>query len=222
MAFKKKHKPEDENWLVTYADMVTLLMSFFILMATVSKPQPSLFEGVKQGLISEFATEGKGKGQEAATTETAKDAIQALLLKHKASKEITMEDSGNGMMMDFTEASLFEPNSATISDKAKPILDDLVLELARVEYDKYRIVVEGHTDDTQPTNPAFPTNWELSSVRAAAVVRYFIAKGFDPRRLTASGYADTFPKRPNKDGYGNPIEENRAINRRISIMLERD
>jgi chemotaxis protein MotB len=220
MRFKKKHKPEDEYWLVTYADMVTLLMCFFILMATVSEPKPSLFEGMKQGLIAEFAAENKTK--DSSSGQNLEEMIQALLLKHKASKEITMEDLGNGMLMDFSEVSLFEPNSATINEKARPMLDEMVLELARVEYDKYRIIVEGHTDDTQPTNPAFATNWELSAMRAAAVVRYFIAKGFDPRRLTASGYADTYPKRPNKDGYGNPIEQNRAANRRISIMLERD
>src|SRR3546814_3171177 len=87
--------------------------------------------------------------------------------------------------------------------------------MATPTYELYFIDVEGHTDDVPIKTERFPSNWELSTARAAGVVRYFIELGLVPERLKASGYADVKPKLPNRDLYGEGIPENRAATRRI-------
>ena len=89
------------------------------------------------------------------------------------------------------------------------------------EFRDYAITVEGHTDDTPIHTAQFPSNWELSTARAAAVVHFLLDQGIPARKLRAAGYADTFPKLPNRDADGNPIPENQAQNRRVVIKLEK-
>jgi chemotaxis protein MotB len=219
MAFrtKKKKAPIEEDWLTTYADAITLLMCFFVLILNIAEPKASMFEQMRNAMMSEFST----TESDTPVTDMVQ-SFEAILQKQSTSDEISMEVTGNGLMMDIHDMALFEPGSATIRDAAKPLLDDLALELVKVEYDLYRIIVEGHTDDEPIRSQQFPSNWELSAARAAAVVRYFIEKGIPPQRLTASGYAESFPKKPNRDHQDNPIPENQAINRRISIVMERE
>jgi chemotaxis protein MotB len=111
--------------------------------------------------------------------------------------------------------SLFEPGSADlVLAKSKPVLDEIVRLLE--SYPRYRISVQGHTDDTPISTDRFPSNWELSSARATAVLRYFIDKNINPKRLTATGYADIFPIASNDSELG------QATNRRVEFVLEKE
>jgi chemotaxis protein MotB len=85
----------------------------------------------------------------------------------------------------------------------------------------YMITVEGHTDDMPIGTGQFPSNWELSTARASAVVRYLINNGIPAAKLRAVGYAQVMPKVPNRDVTGRPIPENQAQNRRVVIKLEK-
>ena len=87
-------------------------------------------------------------------------------------------------------------------------------------YKRFRIVVEGHTDDIKIQSPLYPSNWELSAARAAAVVQEFIKIGINANRFQAVGMADIAPKYPNMTMDGEPIPENRIKNRRIAIHVE--
>ena len=80
----------------------------------------------------------------------------------------------------------------------------------------YRIAIRGHTDDLGIDTAQFPSNWELSAVRATTVLRYFIGQGIDPERMTATGYADYLPLVENNS------VENRARNRRVEFVLEKE
>ena len=84
------------------------------------------------------------------------------------------------------------------------------------KYPKYKIQIKGHTDDVPIDSDKFPTNWELSAARATAVLRYFLDKNVSALRLTASGYADTFPLADNSSELG------RKMNRRVEIVLEKE
>ena len=111
--------------------------------------------------------------------------------------------------------SLFEPGNADLNlSKSKPILDEIVRILDA--YPRYRISVQGHTDDSPISTDRFPSNWELSSARATAVLRYFIDKNINPKRLTATGYADIFPIASNDSELG------QATNRRVEFVLEKE
>ena len=83
------------------------------------------------------------------------------------------------------------------------------------KYPNYQINIRGHTDDTPISTERYPTNWELSSARATAVLRHFIDRGIDTERITATGFADTYPLA------SNTTEAGRAINRRVEIVLEK-
>jgi flagellar motor protein MotB len=120
-----------------------------------------------------------------------------------------------------SSAAFFASGTATLSDTGQTILGSLLGRLQSPAFAAYRITVEGHTDDAPISSAQFPSNWELSAARAAAVVRFFVEHGVPADRLRAAGYADTRPLVPNRDGAGNPIPENQAKNRRVAIELEK-
>jgi chemotaxis protein MotB len=88
-------------------------------------------------------------------------------------------------------------------------------------YSKFKIAVEGHTDDTPPTIARYATNWDLSGARAANIVRLFAENDIPARRMRAVAFADTVSKLPNRDGTGKALSENQSKNRRIVIRIHR-
>ncbi len=121
----------------------------------------------------------------------------------------------------FSSAAFFASGSATLSDAGRAILGGLLDKLQSPRFAAYRITVQGHTDDEPISSVQFPSNWELSAARAAAVVRFFVEHGIPAQNLRAAGYADTHPLAPDRDAAGNPIPENQAKNRRVVIELEK-
>lgn len=123
--------------------------------------------------------------------------------------------------LQINSAAFFSSGYATITVAGKSILRDVAVTLKSSTFDSYHISIEGHTDDTPIATGQFQSNWELSTARAAAVVRFFLEQGISPRKLTAAGYADTFPIAPNRNADGTVIPENQARNRRVVIKLEK-
>jgi len=123
--------------------------------------------------------------------------------------------------LEMNSATFFDSGSATLSKAGETVLQEVTVELKLDMFRDYQITVEGHTDDTPIHTAQFPSNWELSTARAAAVVHFFLEQGIPARKLRAAGYADTFPKAPNRDTNGNPIPENQSQNRRVVIRLEK-
>lgn len=121
----------------------------------------------------------------------------------------------------FNSTAFFGSGSATLSNSGEVILQHVVTDLKSEEFKDYLVTVEGHTDDAPIGTSEFPSNWELSTARAAAVVRFFLDRGIPARRLRAAGYADTFPLVSNRDANGKAIPENQAKNRRVVIALEK-
>lgn len=219
MAFKRKPKKqaEQEDWMTTYADAITLLLCFFVIILNVAEPKPSAYEALREAFMQEFSTEKPGT-----PFSDIYDRFESIVDVNQLEEDVSVEETDRGVMLEFNSASIFAPGSADILPRAEPTLDDIIQQVVSFEYDGFGIEVEGHTDDEPINTLQFPSNWELSTARASAVVRYFIAKSVDKQRLTASGYADAFPKMPNRDSYGDPIPENQEINRRIVIHLVRE
>jgi len=219
---RRRRKPavneeEGEDWLATYADAITLLMAFFVMLVSFSKVELPLFEQVQAGIKEELG------GQV--------DSDKPIFSLHSKIQQI-VEDTDDvppeavdvgfddeGVVIDFASGSFFEPGSAQLTEQAKLILGKLKRELEVPPYDLFFVDAEGHTDDVPISTEKFPSNWELSAARAAAVVRHFIERGMEPNRLKAAGYADTKPKVPNLDIMEEPIPENRAANRRVTVRL---
>jgi len=207
---------EDESWLTTYADAITLLMAFFVMLVSFSEVNLPAFESVMAGIKEEL---GQREAPERPLFNLAQSMNQIV---EELEIDPDLVESGFdelGVVIEFESRSFFGPGSAVLLPRAKQILIEIAFELEQPPYDLYFVNVEGHTDDSPINTARFPSNWELSTARATGVVRFLIEAGVTPDRLKASGYADVKPKYPNRDLFGEPIPENRVKNRRISIRL---
>jgi chemotaxis protein MotB len=203
-----------EDWLVTYADAITLLMAFFVLLYTVSEPNQHKFETKMGGVFEQFSGE-----KTAMPLQDLREQVSTLISETGEATEAKTTDSG--ISFEFKSAKMFAPGSAQILESGIALLDRVAQMVTFMGYDDYRVEVQGHTDDIPINTVQFPSNWELSAARAAAVVRFLVSRGVEPERLVAVGYGDTRPKAPNRDEAGQPIPENQSQNRRVEIEIER-
>lgn len=220
-----------DDWLMTYADMITLLLCFFAVFVAISVPEEQKFENAKKKVVETFAgaTEDHMKGQYAleptqldtpVKSEMPFEALPAIV--DRFNKEEVEIDKGDRITtIEMNSAPFYDRGSANLNDDGIKVLDELVPSLSSDEYKDYTISVEGYTDDSPIRTAQFPSNWELSTARAAAVVRHFIDKGIAPQRLRAVGYGEAVPKAPNRTEDGTPILDNQAQNRRVVIRLEK-
>ncbi len=212
------HAPADDesNWLVSYADMMTLLCGFFIMLFSMSKLDEPKYEKMKEAVAKEFGGEYKSEAKELANFMT--QVIQEAGLE----KETIVRTSPGGISMIFSSTVFFDTLSADVSVPGKNVLDLLLGRLSerqKVAAKNYKIVVEGHTDGRPVLGGNFPSNWELSGSRAARVVRLFLDKGFAPENLAAIGYADTRPEVPHRTPAGTLDETALSKNRRVVIRV---
>jgi len=207
-------------WMATFADMVTLILVFFILMYAIASKNVQTFKsaiigaeaksiGVLEALNAVNVQEHMKHLQAAKS-----DDILSEMSEAAEDSDMDVETSDAKVVVRVPGASLFKPGEADLQLTARPVLDEVIRVVNK--YPKYKIHIQGHTDDESISTERFPTNWELSAARATAVLRYFIDKGADPERMTATGYADTFPLARNDTVPG------RAKNRRVEFVLEKE
>lgn len=229
-------------WVITFADMVTLLMVFFILLFAMGTIEEQKFKQLRDSLraalgtqeVSELGTrEGLDvikdfeKMQMDKKTIHAVDEVGAMVAKevkeitseveefvykNKLSGQVQVSEGERGAVITISDVVLFPPGQARMTYKGKETLKDVFALLQQFNYD---VKIEGHTDDTPIRTDRFPSNWELSAGRAAEVARMLIAEGFPPEKLSVEGFAEYRPKVPNTSA------RNRAINRRIEIVYQR-
>lgn len=236
----RKNKLEDQEqsdrWLLTYADLLTLLLGFFVLMYGMSKIDSKRFERMTEGLQGVFHiaataeaadTLNPGDGVlKVGNLKLLQQRIQNLadkigdddrqLLDTQAPKSdlISAEITERGLVVHVRESALFESGKADLRPSSRSILDSLALELKGLPN---QLRVEGHTDSRPISTDRYPSNWELSAARASAVVRYLIDKeGFSPLKLSAVGYGEYRPRASNSTPQG------MAKNRRVDIVVLTD
>jgi len=254
-----------DDWLMTYADMITLLLCFFAIFLSLSIPKQDIPKKaqtvpVEQPVPPPDALEGNlpfhgmpqaeqppvmegnlpfhdpmsadQPAEKPAVAAPAPDIAPAPQAQSPSLPEIVdhmkeqgaanLEQKGDRITtLEMNSAAFFDSGSAELSTSGKSILKDVAINLKSDEFKDYQITVEGHTDDQPISTFQFPSNWELSTARAAAVVHFFLDQGIPARKLRAAGYADTFPKALNRDASGHAIPENQAQNRRVVIKLEK-
>jgi chemotaxis protein MotB len=243
-----------DDWLMTYADMITLLLCFFAVLLAGSTSRKDVARDVAIVQIAPAAAQSVGPSRISpplpiATSveepvedpaerpmpkvahvsedapRTEKDALPTQRLSAIGdipTNELNTEWSGDRIKtVEMNSATFFDSGSATLSKAGEAVLRDIALKLTSELLRDYQITVEGHTDDIPISTAQFPSNWELSTARAAAVVHFFLNEDIPAQRLRAAGYADTFPKAPNRDARGNAIPENQGQNRRVVIKLEK-
>lgn len=231
---RKNHEEESENserWLLTYADLITLLLAFFIMMYTFSKQDAQKFQEVSTQLKAIFAggTGITSKGGTAGATPlgliskgTSSDEIKKQLeneIKAVANKNglqgnISIFSDERGIVIRIVDKAFFDEGAAELKEKARSALDKITPVVKQINN---HIRIEGHTDNVPISTNEFKSNWELSVRRSTEVVRYFIEKGnIPPQRISAAGYAEYRPV------VNNDTPENRSINRRIEIIVAKN
>jgi chemotaxis protein MotB len=207
------HVEEGEgSWLVSYADMMTLLCGFFLILLSFSQTDPDQMEKVKKAASQVFG------GEYQKPFEGLSNRIAAIVKQLGMGDQVVITENEKGVMVAFRGALFFESGSGVLRAQAKQLMDKLVPELLP-DAGQFYFLVEGHTDSVPTHTDAFASNWELSSVRACTVLRIFEDEGFPKNRLKAVGYADTQPIFPEKDAQGNAIPQNQAQNRRVVIKI---
>ena len=201
-----------EPWMATFADMVTLLMVFFVLFYSVEKDNTEKFKSAIDMMVEEDGPDGLAKIMKVVDSTKIMQNLKEMRDATKAAQaEETEEDR---IVLRVPGLNLFKKGGAKLSPEARPVLNEIV-KIIKTKGKNHKIFIQGHTDDVPMHTAKFESNWELSAVRATAVLRYFYDKGIDPEKLTATGYADTFPM------VSNETKEGRAKNRRIEFILEK-
>lgn len=206
------------QWLVSYADMVTNLMMFFIVMyafaATKSGDSAAYQEFIKQ-IESHFSgSKFERSSKRLMDVDVQKKAEEVHSFTHlqEVNRNIGVNVSEERYQMILQMPVLFEEGSAQLRPGAPEILDAIGAVIKTIPY---AINVEGHTDNSPAESTEYPSNWDLSGARAVVVLKYFIEKGVQPERMSAAGYGEFRPAFPND------TPENRALNRRIEINVVR-
>ncbi len=221
------------RWLLTYADMITLLMAFFIMLYSMSVLNLNRFREVAVSIRSGFggAMSGQSKsiisknGELVERSDDARNEIgelpwkvvrklQEFVKKEQLGKSIKLRVDERGLVISIvSDKVLFEKGKADLSPSAKHIIAAVANALKQAPN---HVRVEGHTCNLPVSSSRFPSNWELSTARATTVVRFLIEySGIPASRLSAAGYADSKPLVPNIN------EKNRAINRRVDMVVLR-
>jgi chemotaxis protein MotB len=222
-----------DRWLISYADFITLLFAFFVVMYAVSVVNVGKYKVLSDSLGDAFG--GRPETPHASTTieqlpltnliarkrveaarrererlNTLARELNASLAPLIKSGQVRVIQTGRGVTVEINARVLFEEGQAVLGGEARATLGAVATLLRK---DPHAIEVEGHTDNVKIANPAFPSNWELSAVRASSVVRLFIEGGVAEGRLTAVGHGANVPVAPNTD------EAGRARNRRVAVTI---
>jgi chemotaxis protein MotB len=223
----RKSFEDDENldrWLLTYADLITLLLAFFIVMYSMSQIDAKRFgrmaealNGVLRGgdmVVARYRDLPTSRGHgilKLGDLKMLQTRLQEELEERGRQEEVITEITERGLVIHIVESALFRQGSADLEPRALEILDRVA---ATVSGMPNHVRVEGHTDDRPIHTERFPSNWELSAARATEVVRYFIeSHGIESERISALGYGEYRPIRLNTSA------ENRAKNRRVDVVV---
>lgn len=222
------------RWLITYADLITLLLAFFIVLYAMNRTEQVKFSLVAQALSKEFNSRsivGQGIGpsiitgnsgtqvprasrQQLQSLSKLQNQLQRAIQKVGLTKQVTVSSNLRGIEVSLDATTLFAPGSARLSGAAIQLLRALSGALATVPND---IEVVGYTDSTPIHTVLYPSNWQLSAMRAANVV-YVLSNmpNIRPGRLSLAGFGQYHPLASNASAAG------RAKNRRVNILVLRN
>lgn len=227
MAREKKPKKEvkTDAWLATYGDMVTLVLTFFVLLYSFSSVNEKKLKEISAALVSllgggtsgeSILDGGNGILEEVVPEDTG---IQnstftkvSEFLENNGLKDIAqIKTDDRGVIIELNDKILFESGKSELIPESRGVLDKISGLLGTLDN---TFIIEGHTDNVPINNYRFNDNWDLSSSRANSVIRYFTqVKGLDVNKFNSAAYGEFKPL------VDNSTEENRAKNRRVNILI---
>ncbi|SIS89785.1 OmpA/MotB family protein [Neptunomonas antarctica] len=250
----------EPGWIVTYADLMTLLLVFFVLLFSISTVKKEQFASTIRSFQLAIGDSGgslvplpeeirapaieipdsleqnnadqltpplavveevqESRAPEIPVVETNKEleylsnSLKEVFASMGVADAVDVGEPRDGKLrIRVKGAVLFESGDSSFNRQMMPIMDGLLDILEK--YPEYKLGIKGHTDNIPIETARFPSNWELSAIRATTVLRYLVRGGIDPERVTATGYGDSLPIGPND------TPEQRSENRRIEFVLEK-
>ncbi len=214
------------RWLLTYADMITLLLALFVILFSISTVDRVKLQRLAHDLSGGFNNEdainnppnGGTTGQQTGTTPKDPDLaridaqLQSYIWMNSLESEVSTRVDRRGLVITLlADQTLYSTGSTDLPPKTKRLLD----EIDRVfEPTRSHLRIEGNTDNVPIETSMYPTNWELSAARATGVTRYLVeTKGLSPLRVSLAGYGEYRPRASNES------PENRRFNRRVDIVI---
>lgn len=236
MAKKSKKEVRTDEWLGTFADTMTLLLTFFVLlysMSTVNEQKfkqlsnsfQLMFNGSSSQNVLDFntssgevpivgqpeMTEGE-KNSSQHMQDNVYEQVMEIVMENNLKSDVNVYEDEQGINIQMKETVLFNSGKANLLPESKEILSKINTIISNINN---KIIIEGHTDNVPINSDIYPTNWHLSSARSISVMQYFInEKGNkNPERFMAVSCGEYSPIVPNDS------DEHRAQNRRVNIII---
>lgn len=235
----RKQKPEEckqkvAEYMLTYGDMMTLLLCFFVLLFSFSSIDAKKFEAIMESFSGALGVLDGGttvqdspmldSGLQDINTssevlemenfQSLENKIQNYLEANNLTEDISVLNEDAGLLLRFQDNIIFDSGSDQMKPQALNIISYIAQLLKAEEFQDKFISIEGHTDNVPVSSPRFPSNWELSVARSSNVVRFLVQQNdIDPERISAAGYSEYHPVSDNSTAEG------RAQNRRVDIMI---
>lgn len=203
---RKAAKPHSEgSWAVSYVDMLTLLLCFFIVFYNSNAADPKSSVDIKKlflsrqlnnqgglGAVDALASRNPAAAAQATRESKAKETIKGVVLRLNPAHATISQQNDKGIELVFKEVSFFRPGSVVLTKEGLATVEELIRVLEPVK-DQVRITVCGHTDSSGVggKRAKYSDNWELSVLRATQVLKTFLGNQFDQTALSAEGFADT-------------------------------
>ena len=230
----EEQKIDPNSWMITFADLVMLLLTFFVLLLTMSsmdtKKLRDLMTHFRESTgVLEFS--GAGQVYKLGAFVNKYNSTDSLLVVDQKNfltkiklvsnltnilkdlrKNITLSDDERGIALSFHGNILFEPGKTTLRKEAFPVLDVIAEAIEECPND---VLIMGHSDNTPIKDEVYGSNWELSTYRGISVLNYFVnKKGLSPSRFSVGGSGSSRPLYPNIN------QKNRSLNRRVEIIFK--
>lgn len=223
---RKKKKDDDINpnaWLDTYADTITLLLTFFILLYSMSSVDSKKLSELSYALQKSLKGDTKVEDivdidKSMKSSEQLQDDLVKKLNEtieaNSFTDTIKVREEDRGVVLQLDETILFDSGKANLKKSSQKALNTITKIIKDLPND---VLIEGNTDDVPMNNKKFQSNWELSTARAVSVVKYFVSeKKLDPTKFSVKGYGEYKPLVKNDSA------KNRAINRRVDILIVKE
>ncbi len=216
-----------DDWVMTYGDMMSLLLTFFVLIVSFSSMQETKFKQAAASLADAFGVMTSAESviefnepiipnhspQEDAEILYEVRSVEKMILEAGLQDKVEVQVTDESVLFRINAPFMFRTGGAELKDESKKILDKLARFFTKFPY---QVQVQGHTDSIPINSTKFPSNWDLSAARAVTVARYFQSLGIPPVQLEATGYGEYRPLADNATVKG------RNKNRRVEIFLKLD
>jgi chemotaxis protein MotB len=202
-------------WLISYSDMLTLLLAFFVLILSVAQVSKHEFERLRVAITHRTSAPSEDQLQQLSK------AVEAWAAREHLSQQVTTSLGHDGLRVQLANTLLFDSGRASINPSGEQVLVRFI-EMFRSLDPTYRIAVEGYSDDVPIKNPQFRSNWALSSARAVEVLERFLEHGIAKGRVSAEAFADTRPVDAVPPPQLSAAEQRdfiRSLNRRVVIRV---